>query len=76
MTEGKRSTEYNKGYTDAQQDLLDKENINLFKEGYKAGFRDGYIAAIKEISSKFTENIPPEFKDKLGDDAQPWIWPW
>lgn len=79
MVKGTRSKEYNKGYSDAEKDILDKENIDLFTEGFKAGFRDGYLAAINELSNvrgKMVDNLPPEIKEKFGDEVQPWVWPW
>ncbi len=76
MTKGTRNEEYNKGYADAEKDILDKENVDVFKEGYKAGFRDGYLAAMKDISNVRLETLPDDIKDKIDDGVQPWIWPW
>lgn len=76
MTKGTRNKEYNKGYADAEKDILDKENLEVFKEGYKAGFRDGYLAAMKDISNVRLETLPDDIKKKIEDGVQPWVWPW
>lgn len=76
MDEGKRSKEYNKGYKDAEKDLLDKENVKLFAEGYKAGYRDGYMTAMKEIKKTMMAKMPPEIKQQMEDGGQGIWWPW
>lgn len=45
--------------------------VEYFGDGYKAGFRDGYLAAIEEI-----RNMPPEVKKQIEEGAQPIGWPW
>jgi flagellar biosynthesis/type III secretory pathway protein FliH len=76
MDEGKRSKEYNKGYEDAEKDLLDKENVKLFTEGYKAGFRDGYQAARSEMQRLMMDKVPPEIQKQMEEGGQGIWWPW
>ncbi len=78
MVEGKRSKEYKEGYKAAQKDLEDKENIKLFMEGYKSGFRDGYMAAREESKMMMMSKMPPEIRDQMKEGAEPggWWWPW
>jgi len=72
LNPGKRNKEFKDGYDAAVKDFKDENNLELFKEGYKAGFRDGYMAVMMEIK----DQMPADFKEKMGDDVQPWIWPW
>jgi hypothetical protein len=78
MEEGKRSKEYNKGYKDAEKDLLDKENMKLFTEGYKSGYKDGYKVAMKDVKKMMLLKVPPEIRKQMEEEgAQPqWPWPW
>lgn len=78
MVEGKRSKEYNEGYKSALEDLKDEENMKLFIEGYKLGYRDGYKAAMSELKMMMMGKMPPEIRQQMEEGAEPggWVWPW
>jgi hypothetical protein len=68
---GQRSIEFNEGYAAAVKDLTEDKNLDLFIEGYKAGFQAGYGALLMQL-----KDMPAEMKEKMGDGAQPWTMQW
>jgi len=51
-----------------EKKLTDKEFIKAYTEGYKIGFRDGYLAAMKDIV--------PQVAKQIEEGAEPgWILP-
>ena len=70
-----RREKYNEGY-DAEADMTE-ENIKHYTDGFKAGNREGYEAAMKDARRMMMTQMPPELREKLIEDGlQQWVPGW
>lgn len=76
MEPEKRKKEFIEGYDAGKRDLLDKDCVKQFTEGYKTGYKDGYQAAMEDMKKKMMMSMSPEMRQKMMDEggAQP-QWP-
>lgn len=63
--------EYEEGYKAAENDFLDENKLKLFEEGFKAGYRDGYNAAVEDTKQLLYLNVPNEIREQIEEGAQP-----
>lgn len=82
MSEEKsRGEKYNEGYKDAKDECDEKMNkkecVDLFIDGYKKGFQDGYKAAAEEIKEMkmMIIQMPPETRQKMMEEGAQGGWP-
>jgi flagellar biosynthesis/type III secretory pathway protein FliH len=72
---------YDEGVEDAKNEckkrFAKKQSLDLFAEGYKTGFADGYKAGREEIKEMMFSQMPPEIKKIMDEGAQNKGWgPW
>jgi hypothetical protein len=65
------------GNEECKKQMKDSECLEMFSDGYKSGFQDGYNAAREEVKEMMLTKMPPEVRKQIEDSAQPMGWlPW
>jgi hypothetical protein len=65
------------GKAECKKQMKNPECLEMYSEGYKSGFQDGYNAAREEIKEMMLTQMPPEIKKQIDEGAQPVGWvPW
>ena len=65
------------GKNECENRFAKKQSLDLFAEGYKTGFADGYKAAREEIKEMMLSQMPSDIKKQMDEGAEPVGWgPW
>lgn len=63
------------GKKECEKQLKTPECVEMFSDGYKAGFQEGYKAGREDFKEMIREQLPPEIKKQIEEGAKTWG-PW